>query len=179
MRLSVVFICLLVVILDVVAGLLGLKAEMAQNKEKHIRFLLFECKQPSHDAFNLGIAAASVLLIAHLITNVAGGCICFGSRQELEGSPVNKQIASACLLFSWIVLAVGFTLLIIGALSNSHSKHFCSITRHKYLWLGGILCFVHGGLSAAYYVAATAVISQDKARRIAGVSMAERGQVYN
>ncbi|KAH9323382.1 hypothetical protein KI387_018021, partial [Taxus chinensis] len=68
--------------------------------EKHIGILFFECRQPSHKAFQLGVAAASLLLIAHVIGNVAGGCICYGSRQELQNSPINKQVAGISLLLA-------------------------------------------------------------------------------
>eukprot|EP01018_Ginkgo_biloba_P014604 Gb_34358 [translate_table: standard] len=177
MKIAGALICITVVVLDVVAGILGIEGEMSQNKVRHIRFLLFECRDPSYEAFRLGVAAASVMLIAHIIANVAGGCICFGSREELERSPVNKQVAAACLVFAWILLVVGFSLLIMGAISNSKSREFCSITRHNFLAIGGVLCFIHGALSAAYYVAATTVPTDEKRRDVEGVSMANTGHV--
>uniref|UniRef100_A0A0D6R5P7 Cytochrome b561 domain-containing protein n=1 Tax=Araucaria cunninghamii TaxID=56994 RepID=A0A0D6R5P7_ARACU len=173
MKIIAALICVFVVALDIAAGILGVHAEIEQNKERHVRFFLFECREPSHEAFELGVAAASLLLIAHAIANVAGGCICFGSRQELESSPVNKQVAGISLLLAWIILGVAFTLLILGAMYNNHSRDSCSLSRHKFLWFGGVLCFVHGALIAAYYVTATAVMGEDKPMR--GLSMAERG----
>jgi hypothetical protein len=173
MRLSGVFICILVVALDVAAGILGIHAYMAQNQVKHVHLFLFQCSEPSHDAFKLGVAAAAILLIAHLIANIAGGCICYGSKAELRSSPVNRQIAGISLMLSWIILGIAFTLLILGAMSNNHSRDYCSVSRHKFLWMGGVLCFVHGAIIAAYYIAATATIMGD--RGIKGLSMAERG----
>ncbi|ERM99846.1 hypothetical protein AMTRI_Chr02g216590 [Amborella trichopoda] len=150
-------VILLIAAMDVTAGILGVQAEMAQNKVKHIRFLgLFECRQPSHQAFRLGVAAASILLLAQLIANFIGGCICISSREDLETSTANRQVAAGCLALSWIILAVAFSLLIIGALANSHSKGSCGFSHHNFLAIGGILCFVHGVICAAYYVSATA-----------------------
>ncbi|CAA3011508.1 uncharacterized protein LOC111372148 [Olea europaea subsp. europaea] len=57
----VIFACLLIIALDITAGILGIKAEAAQNQEKHLRLWIFECKEPSHDAFVLGVAAATLL----------------------------------------------------------------------------------------------------------------------
>jgi len=170
MRFSAALICILVVALDVTAGILGIHAYMAQNQVKHVRFLFIECSEPSHEAFKLGVAAASLLLIAHIIANVAGGCICYGSREELRNSPINKQIAGLSLVASWIILGIAFTLLILGAMSNNHSRDHCSLNRHKFLWMGGVLCFVHGAIIAAYYIAATATIRMGD-RGIKGVSM--------
>lgn len=174
MKLVGAIIIIFVVALDVAAGILGLHANNAQNKEKHIGFLFIECRHPSHEAFHLGVAAASLLLIAHVIGNVAGGCICYGSKEELANSPVNRQVAGITLLLSWVMLGIAFTLLILGAMYNDHSRTSCSLSRHKFLWYGGVLCFVHGALITAYYVSATAVIGPDKNMR--GLPMAERGR---
>lgn len=173
MRLSGVLIIILVVALDVAAGILGIHAYMAQNQVRHLRLFLFECREPSHEAFKLGIAAASLLLIAHIIANVAGGCICYGSREDLRSSPVNRQIAGISLMLSWIILGIGFALLVLGAMSNNHSGDYCSLSRHKFLWMGGVLCFVHAAIIAAYYIAATSTMMV--IRDIKGLSMAERG----
>ncbi|CAI9777232.1 unnamed protein product [Fraxinus pennsylvanica] len=54
--------------LDVTAGILGIKAEAAQNQEKHLRLWIFECKEPSHNAFVLSVAAATLLCMAHVHT---------------------------------------------------------------------------------------------------------------
>ncbi|PIA50838.1 hypothetical protein AQUCO_01200246v1 [Aquilegia coerulea] len=149
-------VCLLIVILDIAAGILGIEAELAQNKVKHLRLLIFECKQPSHDAFVLGLAAASLLALAHVIANLLGGCICMFSKDEFNKSSANKQLAAACFVVSWIILVVGFGMLIIGAMSNSKSRTSCGITHHRYLSIGGILCFVHGLFCVSYYVTANA-----------------------
>ncbi|KAG6416951.1 hypothetical protein SASPL_124392 [Salvia splendens] len=95
-----IFACLLIVGLDVVGGILGIKAEAAQNQEKHLRLWIFECKEPSHDAYVLGLAAASLLGIAHVLANLLGGCsVC--TQEEIEKASPTKKLSIACLVFTW------------------------------------------------------------------------------
>ncbi|KAL3624694.1 hypothetical protein CASFOL_031362 [Castilleja foliolosa] len=95
-----IFACFLIVTLDVTAGILGLKAEAAQNQVKHLKLWIFECKEPSHDAFVLGIAAATLLCVAHVLANLVGGCnIC--SRDDLHNAAPSKKLSVACLVFTW------------------------------------------------------------------------------
>ncbi|XP_022870463.1 uncharacterized protein LOC111389743 [Olea europaea var. sylvestris] len=157
MKIVGIFACLLIVALDVTAGILGIKAEAAQNQEKHLRLLIFECKEPSHQAFVLGVAAATLLCIAHVLTNLLGGCnLC--TRGELSTAPPSKQLSMACLLLTWIILAVGLGLLVIGTISNNKSRASCGFTHHHFLSIGGILCFVHAIFSVAYYATSNAVL---------------------
>jgi hypothetical protein len=60
------------------------------------------------------------------------------------------------LLLIRIALAVGLSMLVIGTTSNNKSRGSCGFTHHHFLSIGGILCFVHGLFSVAYYVSATA-----------------------
>ncbi|KAK3028429.1 hypothetical protein RJ639_039021 [Escallonia herrerae] len=140
--------------MDIVAGILGIKAEAAQNQVKHLRLWLFECKEPSPEAFKLGLAAAVLLGLAHVLANLLGGCnVC--TQEELQkASP--RQLSMACLVFTWIILAVGLSMLVIGVISNNKSRTSCGFTHHHFLSIGGILCMVHGLFSVAYYVTATA-----------------------
>ncbi|KAG6570866.1 hypothetical protein SDJN02_27511 [Cucurbita argyrosperma subsp. argyrosperma] len=156
MKLVGVLVCLLVVAMDIVAGLLGIEADIAQNKVKNLRLWIFECRDPSAQAYRLGLAAAGVLGLAHVIANLLGGCNCICSQEALEKSPPNKQISVACLVFTWIILAVAMSVLVIGALGNNKSRASCGFTHHHFLSIGGILCFVHGLFCVAYYVTATA-----------------------
>ncbi|KAK2987992.1 hypothetical protein RJ640_011255 [Escallonia rubra] len=149
------FICLLIVAMDIVAGILGIKAEAAQNQVKHLRLWLFECKEPSPEAFKLGLAAAVLLGLAHVLANLLGGCnVC--TQEELQKASPNRQLSMACLVFTWIILAVGLSMLVIGVISNNKSRASCGFTHHHFLSIGGILCMVHGLFSVAYYVTATA-----------------------
>ncbi|EPS62950.1 hypothetical protein M569_11837, partial [Genlisea aurea] len=110
---------------------------------EHLRFWFIECKKPTPQAFNLGIAAVVLLGVAHLITSFANGC--------KSGNIVGKIF----LILTWIGFAIAFILLIVGALSNHSSRSSCGLSRHRLLSKGGFLCFVHGGIAVVYIVAAT------------------------
>ncbi|XP_027343979.1 uncharacterized protein LOC113856382 [Abrus precatorius] len=155
---AAIFLCLLIVVMDITAGILGIEAEIAQNKVKHLRLWIFECRDPSHKAFMLGLGAAVLLALAHVIVNLVGGCNCLCSQQELQKASPNRQLSMACLILTWIVLAVGLSMLVIGTSSNNKSRGSCGFTHHHFLSIGGILCFVHGLFSVAYYVSATASV---------------------
>ncbi|CAM8985480.1 unnamed protein product [Rhodiola kirilowii] len=155
-----ILICALVVALDITAGILGIQAEAAQNKVRHLRLWLFECKEPSQEAFQLGLAAAVLLCLAHIIMNLFGGCLCICSEEELHRASTNRQLSVACLVFTWIILAVGLGALVIGIMSNNKSRTSCGFTHHHFLSIGGILCIVHALFSVSYYVTNTASLSE-------------------
>ncbi|KAF3319937.1 hypothetical protein FCM35_KLT21798 [Carex littledalei] len=155
-KVEAVIVCILIVLMDVVAGILGLQAEKAQNHGRHLKVLFIECKEPVHLAYRLGIAAAVLLALSHVIANLLGGCTCICSRDVLRGSTANRRMAAITLVISWLILAVGLALLIIGALSNSKSRATCGLPHHNFLSIGGILCFIHGIFCLAYFVSANA-----------------------
>ncbi|MED6205014.1 hypothetical protein PIB30_014011 [Stylosanthes scabra] len=151
-----IFLCLLIIILDVAAGILGIEAEIAQNKVQHLKLWIFECRDPSQKAFQMGLAAAILLGIAHCLVGLMGGWSCFCSNNRASS---NKQISMLCLVLAWIALAVGMILLVIGTKSNHGSNGSCGFSHHHFLSIGGILCFVHGLFSVLFYGSATATIS--------------------
>ncbi|XP_061369565.1 protein VASCULATURE COMPLEXITY AND CONNECTIVITY-like [Gastrolobium bilobum] len=153
-----IFMCLLIVIMDVGAGILGFEAEIAQNKVKHLRLWIFECREPSHQAFMLGLGAAVLLGLAHAVANLLGGCNCICSQQEFDKASPNRQMTVVCFILTWVVLAGGLSTLVIGTMSNNRSDGSCGFSHHHFLSIGGILCFLHGLFSVAYYVSATASI---------------------
>lgn len=155
------FICILIIVVDIVAGILGIEAEIAQDKVKHLRFLIFECRDPSRQAFNLGLSAAFLLGLAHVIANLLGGFVCICSKDELDRATANKQLAAACLILSWIILAVAFSMLIVGTMANSKSRGSCGISHNRFLTIGGILCFLHALFCVSYYVSAIATMEED------------------
>ncbi|XP_074324502.1 protein DESIGUAL 2 [Apium graveolens] len=155
------FICLLIIVVDVIAGMLGIEAEISQNKVKQLRVWIFECRDPSYQAFKLGFAAALLLAFAHVLANMLGGCICMWSTEELDKSSSNKQLAVSSLVLSWIILVIAFSMLIAGALSNSHSRANCGVSHHRFLSIGGVLCFLHGLFAVAYYISATATLAEE------------------
>ncbi|KAK4786649.1 hypothetical protein SAY86_010482 [Trapa natans] len=154
-----ILVCVLIIALDISAGILGFQAEVKQNKVKHqLRLWVFECRDPNQDAFKLGMAAAALLVAAHVLANFLGGCdgIICSQRENQNKAPPSRQLTILCLIFTWIILAVGLSMLVIGAMSNHKRRATCGFTHHHLLSVGGILCFVHGLFSVAYYVSATA-----------------------
>ena len=61
-----------------------------------------------------------------------------------------------------IILVIAFSMLIAGALSNSHSRADCGVSHHRFLSIGGVLCFLHGLFAVAYYISATATLAEEK-----------------
>uniref|UniRef100_J3MLS8 Uncharacterized protein n=1 Tax=Oryza brachyantha TaxID=4533 RepID=J3MLS8_ORYBR len=105
-RVEAVVVCLLIIAMDVVAGVLGIHAERAQHQGRRLRILFIECRQPVRQA---------------------------------------------------IVVVVGLALLILGALPNAKRKAAeCGLPRHRFLSIGGVLCFVHALFCLVYYVSANA-----------------------
>ncbi|KAA8526926.1 hypothetical protein F0562_008845 [Nyssa sinensis] len=149
-------VCLVIAAMDVAAGILSIEAEIAQNKVMNERARTVGCREPSHDAFELGLAAAVLLALAHISGNLFGGCMCICFTEEFEKSSANRRLSFACLVSSWIVMAVGFPTLVIGALANSKSKESCGISRRNLLSVGGIFCFVHGILICMTYCVSAA-----------------------
>ncbi|KAJ8749308.1 hypothetical protein K2173_018790 [Erythroxylum novogranatense] len=159
-KIGAVLVCLLIVAMDVAAGILGIQAEAAQNKVKHLRLWIFECRDPSQDAFKQGLAAAALLALSHVIVNLLGGCNCICSQEDFQHASSNKQLSMACLILSWVVMAVGLSMLVIGTMSNNKSRASCGFSHHHFLSIGGIACFVHGLFCVAYYVTANAATEE-------------------
>ncbi|KAK4257869.1 hypothetical protein QN277_007401 [Acacia crassicarpa] len=90
-----------ILVMDGAAGYLGIKAEIEQNKVKHLRLWIFECREPSLEAFLLGLGAVALSAIAHVIANLLGGCNCIFSQQEFAKAPPNTQLSVACLILTW------------------------------------------------------------------------------
>ncbi|GAB4831027.1 Protein DESIGUAL 2 [Ancistrocladus abbreviatus] len=155
-------ICIFIMIMDIVAGIIAIKAEIAEKKGRYMKAWIIECREPSYEAYKLGLAAAVLLALAHTIVNILGGCVCIWSKEQLDKSSPNKQLAACSLFFSWIILIIAFSLLIIGTVTNSRSRTTCGFSHGHVLSVGGILCFIHGLFSVAYYVSATALSAEEE-----------------
>ncbi|XP_022873538.1 uncharacterized protein LOC111392422 [Olea europaea var. sylvestris] len=94
-------VCLAIAIMDITAGIMGIQAEIEQHKVQHLRAWNFECREPDNHAFKHGITAIVLLLMAHVIANLLGRCICIRSKEELYHASPSKQLASASLILSW------------------------------------------------------------------------------
>lgn len=162
-RVEAVVVCLLVLAMDAAAGVLGIHAEKAQSQGRHLRILFIECRQPVRRAYELGIAAAAVLAASHAIANAAGGCACSCSGDKLRRASPNRQMASFALVLTWMVLVVGLALLVLGALPNrKHKLADCGVARHRFLSIGGVLCFAHALFCVVYYASASAAAREER-----------------
>ncbi|GKV45767.1 hypothetical protein SLEP1_g52814 [Rubroshorea leprosula] len=149
------FVCVLIVAVDVAAGVLSIEAEIAKDEVTHKRLKDFKCEEPNDRAFKFGLAAATLLGLAHITEDLVGGCMCMCFTEELERSSSSRQLWFACIIVSWIVVAIGFPTLVVGMLENSKSKGSCWTLPHHFLFIGGICCFIHGLLCVAFYVSAS------------------------
>ncbi|XP_062196387.1 protein DESIGUAL 2-like [Phragmites australis] len=134
--------------LDVTAGMLAIQAQAAENKTKKVAIIFIQCKGPVYKAYQLGLAAAGLLVLAHAISNFLGGCACLYSQLE----SINRKLA----VLSWITFGAALSLLLAGAMSNTKSKTSCGFMHFDTLALSGNMCFVHGVIAVAYYLTATA-----------------------
>ncbi|XP_039049420.1 uncharacterized protein LOC120190408 [Hibiscus syriacus] len=153
--------CLLILVLDTTAGILGIAAGNQTD----------ECSGEQDDidlcglvAFLLGFAASVLLLLAQICGNCFAGCICICTEDDLNKASAKKRLAAASHIFSLcrmnkIILAVGLTMLIEG-MANAASK--CCEPK-PFLTVGGILCLAHGLFTVAYYLSATAAARDDRA----------------
>ncbi|XP_027348217.1 uncharacterized protein LOC113859710 [Abrus precatorius] len=141
-----IIVCLLILVLDVVAGILGLEGEMAQNKVRSLRLLIFECREPSHQAFVLGTRAALLLGLTHVVTNLMGLYNCI--RKFL----FFRLFLLACFILTWIVWGIGIFLLLTVSKSNNRSNGSCAFSKNRLLFIGGICCFLHGPFCIVYYL---------------------------
>ncbi|CAN0914645.1 Protein DESIGUAL 2 [Linum grandiflorum] len=96
-----IFICILIVAMDIGAGILAFQAEESQNKVKQLKMWIFECREPSNAAFKLGLAAAGLLVLAHAIANLLSGCLCICSQEELHRASPHRQLSVACFILTW------------------------------------------------------------------------------
>ncbi|XP_057972484.1 protein VASCULATURE COMPLEXITY AND CONNECTIVITY-like [Malania oleifera] len=147
--------CAATVAVDGMAGILGIQAEISQNKVSEMRVWNRRCRAAREEAYELGLTAAALLALAHITTSLLGGCICIALADHLDKSPSHRRFSFASLILSWITVAAGFPMLLIGTLENLKSRSCRSSQYHNFLFYGGMLCFLHGLFCAGCYLAAT------------------------
>ncbi|MCO5583526.1 hypothetical protein L7F22_037437 [Adiantum nelumboides] len=78
-----------------------------------------ECVHSKSPALALGLAAAIALLVAQIISNALGGCICCESGiNDPSGKTTPIAVAISCLTLSWVTFSIAFLLLVAGASIN-------------------------------------------------------------
>ncbi|KAF3451629.1 hypothetical protein FNV43_RR07724 [Rhamnella rubrinervis] len=150
-------VCLLILVIDIVAGVFGILAEIAENKV-HKTVWIPECRHLGHRALELGFGAAALLVFSHAIAHLLGGCVCFGSKQDSQSS--RRQLAVIFEFLSWLSFGFGLSLLLAGTLANLRLRRQCIFADHHFLPAGVIFCFIHGLVAAAYYALASAKVQE-------------------
>ncbi|KAG6404925.1 hypothetical protein SASPL_132502 [Salvia splendens] len=131
--------------------MLGLKADVAEYKENHLKLRVSECQEPSHEATVLGLGEAVLLGIAHVLaTFYCGWSVCNDGVTE-RASRTKKMIS----------LIIGLTMLVMGVESKNKSKASCGVTYDHVLRHGGILCMIHAFCAVGYCATATSLINLD------------------
>ncbi|KAH0876666.1 hypothetical protein HID58_064060 [Brassica napus] len=122
--------------MDVIAGLVAIQAEGAQEEVKHMKVWLLECKAPSQKAFVLGIIALVCLAAAHIFA-VMIGCSISNIVKVLAVPKISAYINMACLSLTWIVAIAGAGILTMGIWTNRESRSKCGFTNKHFLSFGG------------------------------------------
>ncbi|CAG7909183.1 hypothetical protein BRARA_J00351 [Brassica rapa] len=154
---TIVVCIFLIVGLDVIAGLVAIQAEVAQEEVKHMKVWLLECKAPSQKAFVLGIIALACLAAAHIFA-VMIGCSLSNIFKVLAVPKMCAYINIACLSLTWIVATAGAGILTMGIWTNRESRSKCGFTNKHLLSFGGKVCFLHAIISVVLYL--TNIISK-------------------
>ncbi|KAJ6767243.1 hypothetical protein OIU79_023078 [Salix purpurea] len=150
-----ILVCLIIMALDVVAGILGIEAEIAQNKVKHLRMLIFECRDPSYQAFKLGLAAILFLPLAHVIANLLGGCACLWSTEDFGKASRHQE--TSCGFSFHLVDRIGHRVhnadhrdngklkinKIMWIIASSHAVHRRHSVFHSWNLRSCLLCICH------------------------------------
>lgn len=106
--------------LGFLSGLLSFIAEGKKLAESDItRLASDECVHTRSPALGLGLAAAIALLVAQIISNSLGGCICCElGVNDPSGKSTPVAVAISCLTLSWVTFSIAFLLLVAGASIN-------------------------------------------------------------
>eukprot|EP00250_Pteridium_aquilinum_P018230 c23997_g1_i1 orf=262-924(+) len=165
-------ICIAVGFFGVVATVLAIVAEIKRVRVDEVVVIGDDCFYPSNPAWALGIFAASSLLVAQIIANACGGCICCCSKRSVAppSSHTTRTLAILCLVLSWIAFANAFFLLLEGAALNGQQElkgqgmiHSCYIIKPGVFGAGAGLCMFTCGLAIVYYLMATSASSSPSA----------------
>jgi hypothetical protein len=90
---------------------------------------------------------------------------CSGHRKPRFALVASDYILNPCRVgvMSRMVLVVGVALLVLGALPNRKNKLAdCGVARHRFLSIGGVLCFAHALFCVVYYASASAAAREER-----------------
>ncbi|XP_044950753.1 cleavage and polyadenylation specificity factor subunit 6-like [Hordeum vulgare subsp. vulgare] len=154
---KMIIVCSVIGSLGVLSAILGFSAEGTKLTILDVYVGLGVCLYPRNPALGLGVCAAIFLVVAQIIFAALGGCCgCCKSRSMPSGS--KRIIGVVCAVFSWIVAAVAFGLLVVGAAGNATGAReptrlgYCYIPDDGILAGGAALSLVATALGITSYV---------------------------
>ncbi|XBJ18233.1 hypothetical protein VPH35_009447 [Triticum aestivum] len=151
MDLKMIIVCSVVGSLGVLSAILGFSAEGTKLTIFDVYEGVGVCLNPQNPAFGLGVCAAIFLAVAQIIFATLGGC-CGCCKSRAIPSQSKRVIGVICAVFSWIVAAVAFGMLVVEAAANAPGTRETSASGYCYIPIDGIFA---GG--AALTLVATAL----------------------
>lgn len=161
-------ICGVVGLLGFLALVSGVVAEVTRMQMNNVSFSdlgVYTCSYPKNvTTLPLGIFAALCVLVAQIIANAFGGCVCCWAANNTKNLPSESKRTAAilCLLFSWIVSISSLIWLLLFGLANVVTSNDPMITQQGCptpypggLITGGILAMVGTILAIMFYLLAT------------------------
>uniref|UniRef100_A0A5B6ZQK7 Transmembrane protein n=1 Tax=Davidia involucrata TaxID=16924 RepID=A0A5B6ZQK7_DAVIN len=176
MERKVIVVCTIVGFLGLLAAALGFAAEAERIKVSQVQFTTPSvCTYPRSPALALGLTAAVALMIAHIIINVASGCIC--CKRGLHRSNSNWTLAVVCFVLSWFTFVIAFLLLLTGAVLNDHhgedfGSYYCYVVKPGVFAGAAILSLASVILGVFYYLTLTSE-KKPAAPNESGIAMAQ------
>jgi len=84
-----------------VTDIVGIVFDTIFLQVKKVTILFIQCEKPVYRAYQLGLAAAVLLVVAHAIANFLGGCACICSQLEFIKASINRKLAATTIILSW------------------------------------------------------------------------------
>ncbi|CAI9087070.1 OLC1v1021043C1 [Oldenlandia corymbosa var. corymbosa] len=164
MERKVQVICGVVGLLGLLSAATGFAAEATRIKGDQVKFPSPDvCVYPRSPALGLGLTAAVTLMIAHIIVNIASGCICC-RRGSHQANP-NWRLALICFIVSWFTFVISFLLLLTGAaLNDQHGEenmyfnyYYCYVVKPGVFAGAAVLSLASVALGLIYYITLTSM----------------------
>ncbi|KAJ0966075.1 hypothetical protein J5N97_027213 [Dioscorea zingiberensis] len=132
-------VCLSIVIVDLVAGILAIAAQAAQDKDKN------HCNPTAPTlAYKLSISGQVLMAVALLIAEEFTTQPRLHPNSDSARTPTHIKVASITRYLAWGLFIFG-AVMICSATWTSYSKYKlpCSFSEHHLLIVGGVVCFIH------------------------------------
>ncbi|KAH9320454.1 hypothetical protein KI387_015093, partial [Taxus chinensis] len=161
--------CLFLGLLGLISLSTAIVAEFKHTKADEVRYEHGECTLPSSPALWLGSVAAIALVVAQLLANAMGGCVCCCTKYVHKIPSRNRSIAILCLFFSWVTFGCALFLLVAGASMNERQPYKkqwmereCFVVKKGIFASAGLLSLLTVIFSTVFYLAITTKKVQDE-----------------